>query len=685
MSTEAHTPVVLRTVKHEPDEAPKAPLQTGIEFECPTQTKCPHCKTVVPLAGATPLTHLTCPTCGGQVFVPGRVGGFLLYEHIGEGEMGAIYRATDESLFRDVAIKLVRGCLANDRESRERLRREACAAGQVNHPRVAQVHALNFSNGHPYLVMELVTGEDFAQRLASEKRIDERAVLRMALDVAEGLSALNREGLIHGDIKPGNIVLDRDGNAKLVDFGLSGMTRYDSCGNFVGTPDYIAPELLRGSPDSHRSDLFSLGATLYHLLSGRPPYEGDTAEEVLKARVLRPAVPLGKVAYGISAPTQKLVMRMLELHPAKRPLNSEVVADEIRDALVRLDARHAAAAETPPSAWHRLSERFHLPRWSIPEPRRRAVVTGGLALIALINLLIAVEQRSFEQTFAWIRQGIESARAAPDEAETPPPAAEAAGPAAAVPKGDSYVKVVAPGAAAKSGKPAPAALGKPAPLPHRPDPAAPAAEAAFAWQSTNLGGEKTSGSTLQVGDTLIVQGTGTDLWKGYDRCRFVWTKAAGDFTFSTQVKAIAASDGAAVSGLLVKGEDPARGPGLLFGFLGTGELFLQLRHPDNQTALVKRSGGPEPLPRFLRLVRAGNSYEASVSADGRAWQLFAACQLALAPTNALGFCVSSQDADTLAAATFAHIFLLEPDLPGGPRTNKLSAGARPPTRPARRW
>ena len=338
MATEPNKVNLLRVVKRAPLAVPMDSPKKGIDFEHVSETRCPCCHALVPLTNARPLTTLPCPSCGEKILVPGRVGGFLLYEHIGEGEMGEIYRATDESLNRDVAIKLVRGCHANDPESIERLRKEACAAGKLNHSRVAQVHALNFSNGFPYLVMELVTGLDFAQKLKREGPIDERTVLRMALDVAEGLSALNREGLVHGDIKPGNIVLDRDNNAKLVDFGLSGMTRRDSTGALVGTPDYIAPELLRGAKDTHRSDLFSLGATLYHLLSGILPHDGDTMDAFIKARMYKPPIPIEKQVQNISFLTRKLIMRMLEPSPSKRPADSDVVATDIREALSRLDA-----------------------------------------------------------------------------------------------------------------------------------------------------------------------------------------------------------------------------------------------------------------------------------------------------------------------------------------------------------
>lgn len=605
--------------------------------------------------------------------MPGRVNNFLLTAHIGVGEMGEIYRAIDESLFRDVAVKLVRGCHADDPESLERLRLEACAAGRLNHPRVAQVHALNFSNGLPYLVMELVSGEDFAQKLEREGRIGERDALRMALDVAEGLSAINRERLVHGDIKPANIVLDRDGNAKLVDFGLSGMARLDNNGNFVGTPDYIAPELLRGAHDSHSSDLFSFGATLYHLLSGKTPFEGDTAEAVLKARLAKPALPLGKVAPLISVPTQKLVMRMLELHPARRPANSEIVAADIRDALARLTAPVSGAA-TAPGAAVRPGSRFKLPFPSWSSSRRRAVVTALLGLVAVVELGIAVKQNSFQITFGWLRQEASAlkenlARPAPEAvAADPKRPAEAVTP---VQKTPDYVRVVTP--PAPGSKPRPSAAAKVS--------EAPADEDSLSWQSVNLGGDKISGSTLRMGDTLIVQGSGTDMWNGEDHCRFAWSKAAGDYTFSAQVKAIADNNRLAVSGLLIKGEDPALGPGVLFGFLGTGELFLQLRQPTatNRAVVVKSSGSPVPLPSYLRIARAGKTFEACTSPDGSAWTPFATCELDLPADNTVGFCVSSQDAAALAAAKFSDIRLQNPGQAANAGDNvQKEAGATAP-------
>ncbi len=703
MDTAPNKPIALRQVTRDPVTPPKDGQRTGIIFECELETRCPHCNAVVPLANATPLSNLLCPTCSGKILVPGRVGGFLLHEHIGEGEMGAIYRATDESLNREVAVKLVRGCLGDDPESLERLRREACAAGRLNHPRVAQVYALNFSNRHPYLVMELVTGLDFARKLEQEGHIEEHVALRMALDVADGLSALHREGLVHGDIKPANIVLDRDGNAKLVDFGLSGMTRRDRYGNFVGTPNYIAPELLRGDADTHRSDIYSLGATLYHLLSGRLPHDGETPTDILKAKLWKHPVPLGKHARHVSSLTQKLVMKMLDVNPLKRHANSDAVAADIRAALAFLDRRPPAnpgATARLRRLIQHLSMRRRQPQHA-PHPRRRThliavVILGLIAVIAVLRAVkdpsfnleveelrqktndymkaMAAKDGSFDQTKEWFRRQVDviKARFSPPPIKQPEraePARKAAGQIRTKVSSVTHpqMKIGGSVSAPKNAVPndSEARLAPP-PQPETKGSGRDAftTEAQLNWQSINLGENSHSGSTLQRGGTMIVQGAGTDMWQGYDRCRFVYTKASDNYAFSAQITAIADNSGYAISGLLVKGDEPSLGPGLLFGFLGSGELFLQIRQPDNTAVLVKRSERPIRLPSFLKLIRHGKTFDACVSADNRTWDLFSSCELDLPSDNTVGCTVSAHVTNTLATAQFANIRLLKPSLPG---------------------
>jgi len=641
----------LRPVGRAPAADAAAGGKTGMLFACVNRTCCVHCGAVVPTGDAHPLTLFPCPACGKRVLAPGRLGGFLLYAPIGEGEMGTLFRATDESLKRDVAIKLVRLSRADDPQLIERLRAEACAAGKVNHPRVAQVYALNFSNGHPYLVMELVAGEDLAQRMARAGALDERAVLRIALDVAAGLSALNREGLVHGDIKPSNIVLDRDGNAKLVDLGLSGMSRRDSEGRLIGTPDYIPPELLQGGRDTHSGDLYSFGATLYHLLAGRPPFEGETPADIIRARLTSRPQPLVTAAPGTSYATCTLVMRLMETEPAARPADSDAAAAEIRRALDLLD--HPLTRR--PGALRRAGAflRARAPTLRLP---RRAVAAAVIVLIgaAAAALLILAASRDAPPRAPFLSALWQRVGDAMEEIT-----------AKAVEAKAGLSPSRSPGAAPGAPAAAPVAVSD-LPPPRADRAAAPAAPpfvrnlSPALWESADLGGEAKGGGMLQTSDALILQGTGEEMWRGYDRCRFAWIEVVGDYELSVKVVAIADTHAQAMAGLLLKGRDLAQPEGVFFGFLGNGELVLQRRLPGNKTKVVRRSGVPVRRPAWLAIRRVGGTFEASVSANGVSWKPFTACLLDLPVRNSVGFAVSANSKETPGTAKFADIRVRAP-------------------------
>lgn len=590
--------------------------------------------------------------------VPGRIDGFLLHEHIGEGEMGTIYRATDETLHREVAVKVVRGSLADDPASRERLHKEGVAASRVNHPRVAQVYALNFSNEHPYLVMEYVQGLDFAERLVKEGCIDEPTALRMALDVAEGLTALHREGQIHGDIKPGNIVVDRDGNAKLVDFGLSGMMRHDGRGNLVGTPHFLAPELLRGATDSHRSDLYSLGATLYHLLCGRSPFDGNSPTEILKAKLTQKPAPLSRYAPHISEPTVKLIMQMLENDPAERPADSRAVTQEITKVLALLqkgaaqetpaqtaettatNSEAVAAARTAPSIGptlrgpdgsppaefkrtmpgHFPGERrprtLRSPEPPVPAPqkgsRRRAWSLPLLCTVALIVIAVAVKQQSFPRTWEWLCQdGVSSIK--------------------------SRIRGVG--------------FLQPAPPPDL------TLAANRVWHSTALDGASRRGSTLQQGSAMVLQSTGGGMWNGAESGRFVWTAVSNTFALIACVQSIATESTLDITALMVRDDSPDHAAALLFGYRGDGRLFLQQRTSGSAPTSVKISAEPHDPPGFLQLIRRDDAFEAFVSDDGERWRLFAHCERQMPANSQAGLLIAPHDAEKPATAKFTSIRL----------------------------
>ena len=665
--------------------------KTGIFFERIEQVSCSHCGSVVTLTEARPLSLIPCQQCGGKVFVSARLANFLVHGHIGEGEMGTIYRATDEALGREVAIKLIRGSYADDPEACERLRKEACALGKLNHPRVAQVYALSFSNGHPYLVMEFVTGEDFDRKVQQEGRLDERVVLRMAGDVADGLVALNREGLVHSDIKPANIVMDRDGNSKLVDFGLTGMSRYDSNHNLMGTPDYIAPELISGANDTPRSDIFSLGATLYHLLAGRPPTLGEKPMDVVKARIDKvPVTPLKEVALQVSPATCKMVMKMLEYLPEDRMQNSDILAYEVKEALRLLDApppvQPSDFGVEPPAmaAWDQnnaslLTEEAKAnarngmdslygqsvyssdsssslsssqeDKAKRPFKKRRMFFLGLLVMIGV--LAIAVQFPPFDKIGRMVYyHTVIYVNALAKRQPVVNQILNWSGK-----KANEWKVVVA------------TKLGKPSVEPNLllPRLADFLDERKQTWQITNMGAQTKSGSAIQNAGTLIIQlpGVAVDKWEswrnGYDHGRYIWSKATTNYyAFSARIVSMANHDASDVTGLQIKGTDASTCPWVLFGFLGNGDLFFQVKNPDNQGVVIKSVRQPNVEQRHLMIVRRGSSFEALYSSNGSSWTPFGRCTLDLPSEHTVGFSVSLLDPNKFETVKFDGMSLKLP-------------------------
>ncbi len=233
----------------------------------------------------TSLTFLQPPTDPAYL---GRLGHFDVMRILGRGGMGVVLEAFDTKLQRNVALKVLDPELANDETARQRFCREARAAASVTHENVVAVHQVEKSSdgGLPFLVMQLIAGETLEQRLLREKSLPVKEIVRIALQAAQGLAAAHAQGLTHRDIKPGNILLEPPGDrVKLTDFGLARVVddvKITRSGFVTGTPLYMSPEQAMGEPTDHRSDLFSLGAVLYEMCAGRPPFQGNSALAVLK-------------------------------------------------------------------------------------------------------------------------------------------------------------------------------------------------------------------------------------------------------------------------------------------------------------------------------------------------------------------------------------------------------------------
>jgi len=281
-----------------------------------------------------------------------RVGGYEIVAKLGQGGMGAVYKARQISLGREVALKMLPAELARNPEFVARFRREAMLAAQVIHPNAVQVYDTGEDGGHHFIVMEYVEGSS-VDKLMAPGPVEEPRALDIVEGVAQALAAAHRKGIIHRDIKPANILLDGEGRAKLADLGIAKQTGQGTfltrTGLSVGTPHYMSPEQCEGSRDiDGRADLYSLGATLFHMLCGRPVFEGDSTAAVVHKQVYQAPPDPRALNPAISEPTARLILRLLEKQRDNRPRDASELAALVRGILA--GAGSAPPARTQPQA-----------------------------------------------------------------------------------------------------------------------------------------------------------------------------------------------------------------------------------------------------------------------------------------------------------------------------------------------
>jgi eukaryotic-like serine/threonine-protein kinase len=279
---------------------------------------CPNCGASVAVAEVEPLARVPCPQCGQRVRASRSFDHFELLETLGTGGMGTVYMAHDGQLERDVAIKVLRKDLGPDYVNQ--LQKEARVTASISHANVVQVFSFGRAHDQYYLVMELVDRGTLEDIIEERRKLPEEEVLRAGIEIARGLRAAFQKGLIHRDVKPANILFASDGTAKVSDFGLAGLVepRTENPGAIWGTPYYVAPERLNNAPEDFRSDIYSLGATLFHAVAGCPPFEGETTSAAdLRALKTRP-LKLNAVAPEISPATASVIGRMISPDPRLR-------------------------------------------------------------------------------------------------------------------------------------------------------------------------------------------------------------------------------------------------------------------------------------------------------------------------------------------------------------------------------
>ncbi|MGA5895236.1 protein kinase domain-containing protein [Streptomyces venetus] len=253
---------------------------------------------------------------------------YHLDQPLARGAMGEVWRATDQALDRVVAVKVLR---AHDETGAERFRLEAQTAGRLNHPHVVSVYDFNADQGRLYLVMELIDGWTLREERTLRAPLPPLEAAGIAAQMAAGLSAAHGQGVIHRDIKPANVMLTADGTAKITDFGIARFADGDAgtltaAGTIVGTADYLAPERALGRPAQPASDVYSLGCVLYELLTGRPPFQGETTHAVVRHHIDSTPLPPTQLRPDIPPPLADFLLRLLDKDPAHRPTAEQAAA-----------------------------------------------------------------------------------------------------------------------------------------------------------------------------------------------------------------------------------------------------------------------------------------------------------------------------------------------------------------------
>ena len=294
-------------------------------------------------------------------------GRYRIERELGHGGMATVYLAHDEELGRPVAVKLLPDRLADDEDFRARFTREARLAGRLSHPNVVRVYDAGDADGRPFIVMEYVPGGS----LAEERRLSAERVVELGVQACAGLQHAHDAGLVHRDVKPANLLVRDDGVLKIADFGIARAaesTRHTQAGTLLGTAAYLAPEQIAGADATPASDVYSLGAVLYELLTGRPPYAFSSLAELAAQQSDGLITPVRDVQPRVPRDVEAAVMHALARDPGFRPASPAELGQEL-----------AGTAAVPATVRRRP-----------PRKRRRLLWLAGAILVSAIAVAIAL-------------------------------------------------------------------------------------------------------------------------------------------------------------------------------------------------------------------------------------------------------------------------------------------------------
>jgi serine/threonine protein kinase len=319
-------------------------------------------------------------------------GRYQIIEELGRGGMGRVYKATDTKINEKVALKLIKPEIASDKKTLERFGNELRIARKIVHKNVGRMYDINEEKGAHYITMEYVSGQDLKGFIRQSRQMGVGTAISIIKQVCEGLSEAHKIGVIHRDLKPSNILIDREGNVRIMDFGIARSLKekgITGAGVIIGTPEYMSPEQAEAKGVDRRSDIYSLGVILYEMLTGRVPFEGDTALSI--AMKHKGEAPIDPKEYNAQIPDDlsKLILKCLEKDKGGRFQSAGEIQSELENIEKGIPTADRAILRRKPLTSKEITVTFGLKKLLVP-----ALVIAGVVIFIVIILQLLPQKEA---------------------------------------------------------------------------------------------------------------------------------------------------------------------------------------------------------------------------------------------------------------------------------------------------